>query len=284
MEHAVRSTSEDLAVHLGGEVTSLATCWTVRRRDGFLLGFTTHDRPVTFDGVLCQPASAFTPSAIAASNAFNVDELEVAGVLSSAAIAEADLRAGLYDFAEVTVALVNWAAPEQGALQLKRGWIGEVTFRGSAFTAEIRGLTQALQQTFGEIYSPECRADLGDARCRVDLPALAVQATVAAAANAHAFTASALGRPDGWFAYGKLRWLSGANAGAVMEIRSHTGDDLELYDAMAAPIAPGDLFMAYPGCDKRFATCGAKFDNRLNFRGEPHVPGTDALLDYPGLR
>lgn len=279
----MRAVSDELASHLDKEVTSLATCWTVRRRDGFLIGFTTHDRAVMFNGVPCQPASAFTPSAIAASNAFNVDELEVAGALSSAAIAEADLRAGLYDFAEVAVALVNWADAAQGALHLKRGWIGEVSLRNGGFTAEIRGLTQALQQTFGEIYSPECRADLGDARCGVDLPALAVNGSVTAAASRHAFTTSTLGRPDGWFAYGRLRWLSGGNAGAMMEIRSQTGDDLELYDDMAQTIAPGDLFIAYPGCDKRFATCGEKFANRVNFRGEPHVPGTDALLNYPGL-
>ena len=34
-------------------------------------------------------------------------------------------------------------------------------------------------------------------------------------------------------------------------------------------------------CDKRAATCQAKFDNFLNFRGFPHMPGEDWLTAYP---
>ena len=35
-----------------------------------------------------------------------------------------------------------------------------------------------------------------------------------------------------------------------------------------------------PACDKRFATCKAKFANALNFRGFPHLPGNDAAYGY----
>ena len=34
------------------------------------------------------------------------------------------------------------------------------------------------------------------------------------------------------------------------------------------------------GCDKRFATCVARFSNAVNFRGEPHLPGNDLLTRY----
>ncbi len=36
------------------------------------------------------------------------------------------------------------------------------------------------------------------------------------------------------------------------------------------------------GCDKRFATCGARFGNAINFRGFPTVPGGDFLTLWPG--
>jgi uncharacterized phage protein (TIGR02218 family) len=35
------------------------------------------------------------------------------------------------------------------------------------------------------------------------------------------------------------------------------------------------------GCDKRAETCRLKFDNFLNFRGFPHIPGEDWLSSYP---
>ena len=46
-------------------------------------------------------------------------------------------------------------------------------------------------------------------------------------------------------------------------------------------IEAGDAFVVTAGCDKSFATCGAKFGNRDSFRGFPHMPGTDAVLAGP---
>jgi hypothetical protein len=97
-----------------------------------------------------------------------VDNLDVEGVFDSAAVTEEELRAGLFDQAEVRIFLVNWADPSMGPLRLRRGWFGEVVLtEQGVFRTELRGLTQALQQRIGELYSPECRADLGDHRCRV---------------------------------------------------------------------------------------------------------------------
>ena len=35
------------------------------------------------------------------------------------------------------------------------------------------------------------------------------------------------------------------------------------------------------GCDRRFDTCKAKFGNAVNFRGFPHIPGSDYVLRHP---
>jgi len=45
--------------------------------------------------------------------------------------------------------------------------------------------------------------------------------------------------------------------------------------------AVGDTFGVTAGCDRRFATCQAKFDNAVNFRGFPHIPGSDYVLRHP---
>ena len=47
---------------------------------------------------------------------------------------------------------------------------------------------------------------------------------------------------------------------------------------MALDVSADDVFAITAGCDKRFATCQAKFDNTLNFRGFPHMPGNDYVL------
>jgi uncharacterized phage protein (TIGR02218 family) len=280
----MKTTTPALAAHITQDVTRLATCWRVRRQDGAVLGFTTHDKPLEVDGAIYRPSSGFTPTSVAESNRLNVDNLDVAGVLSDSAITEVDLAAGRYDQAEVEIFMVDWADPAGGRIWLRKGWIGEVTARDGAFVAEVRGLMAPLQHAALAHYSAECRAGLGDAQCKVDLSAFTSEDRVAAVTDNRIFTTNPLGLADGWFDYGVLRWLSGANAGLRAEVKSQTGDVIELRDAMTAEIAAGDLFRLSAGCDKRFATCKAKFANAVNFRGEPHVPGTDAVLDYPGIR
>src|SRR6185503_1658790 len=74
------------------------------------------------------------------------------------------------DYASIYLFAVNWADLTQGICKLRRGWLGECTRSpGGIFQAELRGLTQALVQEFGQVYQPICRADLGDDQCRMPI-------------------------------------------------------------------------------------------------------------------
>ncbi len=276
--------SENLNAHIQGEVTSLATCWKIRRQDGIVLGFTTHDKRLEFEGLAYRPTGAFSPTTIASSNAFNVDNLDIQGVLNSAAITEEDLSSGRYDFAEVEIFLINWMVPADGKLVLRSGWMGEVTLKDGVFVAEVRGLMQSFQQTIGEVYSAECRADLGDNRCRVDLSLFSVSGIVTGVVDKTTFSDTGRSEADGWFKYGLLSWISGGNAGLSIEVREQTGQQFSLFDDMPHQIMTGDRYRVHAGCDKRNATCKTRFNNIVNFRGEPFVPGTDSIVKYPGIQ
>jgi uncharacterized phage protein (TIGR02218 family) len=277
-----KTISSDLAQHLAGEVMTLASCWQITRRDGVVLGCTDHVRDLEVDGVTYRAASGYTRTAIRGTADLAVDNLDVESVFSDDGIMEEDLRAGKYDFAEVRMFLVNYQDLGQGILKLRRGWLGEVTIRDSMYVAELRGMTQRLQMTVGEVYAPDCSADLGDARCSVDLAALEESGAVGTVLDATAFTA-VLAQPTGWYDGGELAWTGGANAGQTVAVRSWDAATgmLSLFLPALYPMQAGDAFTISPGCDKSFATCQAKFDNAVNFRGFPHVPGTDQVLSYP---
>src|SRR5690554_4198184 len=166
----MKSVSAALAAHLAGPVTTLATCWRITRTDGREFFFTDHDRDLAFEGHVYKASSGYSRTAIASDASLGVDNLDVEGVFDSEAITEQELRAGLFDQAEVRIFLVNWADPSMGALRMRRGWFGEVVLtEQGVFRTELRGLSQALSQRIGELYSPECRADLGDHRCKVPI-------------------------------------------------------------------------------------------------------------------
>ncbi len=284
----MRQITEALAARLGREATTLALCWRIVRRDGVALGFTAHDRELFVEGMAYRPAPGAVPSAIELSDGLDADTMEVAGALSGDGVAEVDLRAGRFDGALVETFLIDWERPDAGRLVLTRGTLGTVERRDGAFTAELRGATAALAASPVELVSPECRAELGDRRCRVDLARFTVVATANQVTDAARFEVMSPSEPEGWFAYGRARFLDGPAAGLSAEIVASSGASeatltIELREPLAVAPGVGDRVELRAGCDKRFSTCRAKFGNALNFRGEPHVPGTDALLRYPGV-
>jgi uncharacterized phage protein (TIGR02218 family) len=156
-----------------------------------------------------------------------------------------------------------------------------------AFVAEVRSLAHVLGQTVGRTFQASCDAALGDSRCGIDLENAAYKGSgvVTDLLRDRAFLATGLsGFAAGWFTSGTLTWTSGANAGRITELLGHGLTDaiasLTLLEAPVRAVAEGDAFVARAGCDKRIATCGAKFANTVNFRGFPNIPGQDAVLRY----
>jgi hypothetical protein len=340
-------------------------------------------------GVTYKTSHSYTRTALKSDQTLGVDNLEVIGMLDDSSISEADMQAGLFDYAQVQMFIVNWADLSQGILRLRQGWLGEVVLTPTGlFKAELRGLTQALTTQWGDLFSPICRADLGDPQCGINLSAITNVGTVLAVTDRKRFNAtpsayvpfsttsnatisvlrtlvnsnSGLGIritisgnnydfgitpgsnvtsamtqlingingagigiaassffgpasssfvvvltmssvfsanitkfndtfnylsihsfADAYMNGGQVTWTSGNNNGVSIEVNSYTQSDSfwQLFSNMVRPIQVGDTFNYSPGCDKRRETCYFKFNNMDNFRGEPDMPGMDAMLTYP---
>jgi uncharacterized phage protein (TIGR02218 family) len=280
---------EELYAHLQSGATTVCRCWAVRRADGEVLGFTDHDRDLRFDGVRFRASSGLTARALQQATGLSVDNSEAMGALSDAAIREVDILAGRYDGAEVRAWLVNWADVADRALMF-RGSLGEITRAGGAFRAELRGLSEALNRTQGRVYQRDCTAILGDAACGfdLDLPGYSAEREVETVVDGTRFRfASFTGFDDRWFERGRLRVLDGAAAGLMAVIKNDrlrgAGREVELWQPLGVVPAQGDRVRLEAGCDKRADTCRMKFNNFLQFRGFPHIPGEDWMTTFPAL-
>jgi uncharacterized phage protein (TIGR02218 family) len=264
---------------LAGELTTMALCWRLDRADGVTIGFTAHDRDLTIAGVVYRSSPGMVPSAIRQSDGFDVDTLDVDGALTHDAITADDLAAGRWDGAALTLFAADWTDPADDTLVIARGEIGDVSIRDEAFTAELRGPTALLERPVVEQTSPDCRAALGDRRCRVDLSARTRFARVVAVAD-EVLTLDTTEPSANAYGYGRLRWLDGANAALAAPILSSAGSTVMLRDPPAFPIEPGALVELREGCDRLLSTCRTRFANAANFRGEPYLPGIDLLTRY----
>jgi hypothetical protein len=68
------TTSTTLKTHLTAEVTTLALCWKVVRKDGVTSGFTSFSRDLVVDGITYKASTGFTPTAIETSAGLAVDQ------------------------------------------------------------------------------------------------------------------------------------------------------------------------------------------------------------------
>ncbi|NYT42458.1 DUF2163 domain-containing protein [Sphingomonas sp. R-74633] len=263
---------------LDQELTTLALCWRIERRDGVTIGLTAHDRDIAWDGLVHRAAPGMVPSAIMRGAGLDPASMDVTGALTSDAISEADLLAGRWDGARVAILACDWTDPAN-QIALGEGTIGAIETRGSTLTAELRGAMAALERPVAEETSPECRADLGDARCRVAMAGRRHFAVVTGIED-NLLTLDADEPVANGYAQGRLRWISGANSGLEDAILRSDGASVTLRRPPRFD-APGRVLLV-EGCDKTLASCAGRFGNALNFRGEPYLPGVDLLTRYPG--
>ncbi len=305
----MKSATTAMKNHLQSDCTTLATLFLVVRSDGYTVALTDHDTNITYtstDGVKANVAITYkandgmTRTADAASSDLSPDNMDADAFLDSAEINETDIRGKLYDAAVVEIRTVNYADLTMGEIKIRKATIGKITMKNGVWTAECRGQLQQLQFVVGEVYGPVCRAELGDVLCKVDLDSFTQGGSVASVVSAVEIIPNAgllmVGSatptdpaPAGWFDDGLLTWTSGVNSGLSNQIKHWDGTSLTFsLPLFAAPEggspSTGDTFQIAPGCnhssDPSTGDCFNKFNNIINFRGEPNIPGQDQVLKY----
>ena len=358
----MKSISANLKTHLEGTALTVSTLWKITRQDAQVFGFTDSSSDLVYAGTTYLAATGHVPSNIKSTADLSVDNLEVESVLNSTTITDADIAAGLWDNALVEIMVVNYASLADGHMMLRKGTIGNIKTGRTAFIAELRGMTQPLQQTIGRSYKSGCDVLLGSTKCGVNLTPFTETGFATAVVDKRIFLDLAHVNANGYFDGGLIEWSSGANDTLRMEIKkselayttvnsiidiskeatalvtigtppvpfsngdtvtfaacagmtqingllgvvsavtstdfrvainttafsTYTGSlgEAARFDGtrftlqlpMPYDIEIADAYSVIAGCDKTFATCKAKFNNVVNFRGFPHIPGADMLV------
>ncbi|MCI4661431.1 MAG: DUF2163 domain-containing protein [Neomegalonema sp.] len=249
-----------------------AMAFIVTRRDGTIFGFTDHDRAIVVDGVRCAPETGLDSSSIDTTVGSETDGLDVQGLLDSDAITIDDIEGGLWDGAAVRVLRVSWRDPAQFAV-LAECVIHSITRQGDSFSATLESASAAFSQVSGRTALGNCDATLGDDRCGLDVTALQRSGHVSAVYGSASISAAVADDfNDGHWTYGVVTWANGARS----EVRRHEGQRLWFWEPLSG-IDVGTAFTLTPGCDRSWAACQG-FANSDNFRGFPHMPGTDNVL------
>ena len=279
--------------HLAGELHQRALCVKVTRADDEVFGFTSFDDDLEFEGVTYEAAAAVEISDLRASVGSGVDNAEALGALVSGRLEDTDILAGVWDGATFEVFEVIWSDLEQGRLLYMTGQFGEFSLQmPGVYRVELRSLSQHLSQQIVELTQPRCRVkQLFDSRCYVggvnyddtNVPGdFRSVHSVASVQSVTEITFASNSNATGYYEAGRVEFQSGLNAGFQREVKQHTLSGgqavIVLQEAFPFAVAVNDSALLEAGCDRRLQTCSLRFENAGNFRGEPHLPGTDAIL------
>lgn len=174
---------------------------------------------------------------------------------------------------------------ETGLTDYKGLWIefaGTLSVRNTAggkIQAQVLSELNLLEKPMPpDIYQAQCKNTVFDAQCRLSRAAWEVASAVTAvtAGSKSQFT-SALAQAAGYFDQGVVRFTSGANAGEKRTVKAFAGGVFSFALPWPQPIAVTDAFVAAPGCARNLDACTNKFNNRVQFRGEPFIPQPETV-------
>jgi uncharacterized phage protein (TIGR02218 family) len=270
--------SSDMITHLGQNVTFLTEIWLIEARDGTIAAFASHTRNITFNSQLYS-AAPIEPSRFTRKLGLEPDDSELQGVFDDV-VTEADIRGGRWKRARITKEIINYLDLTMGSVAKQVGLAGKFSIENNQFTVEFQSISSLLGQEIGELTSPTDRNrtldDLG-----VVVATYTFARTVTASPDRRHLTVDGTAKPDNYFQYGKITFTSGNNNGYSMEIKSNTGNVIELFLPMIGNIGVGDTVSLVAGYDKTRDAARDKFSAAINMAAEPDLPGINQVYTYP---
>lgn len=282
-------TTELSALLRSGELLQVADLYTLTLSGGAVLRWTSHDQDVTIGPTtwLAGPGVSrdnmtfsagveattmelvITADAAQTINGSPLVPFVLNGGLDGATVAlDKAFRAGLGDAAWV------------GSLKQFDGRVSDVE---SAGRLQVKVTVRSILELFNlplppNVYQPQCLNTLYDSNCGLARVDHQFASTVATGSGALRLTfGHTLPQAAGHFSLGATVFVTGANAGVRRTVREHTTGQITVMQPWPAPVAAGDVFQVYRGCDLTQATCQGRYNNLVRFRGHPYIPPPETV-------
>lgn len=198
------------------------------------------------------------------------------GIAGLAGISRDTIASGVFDGARAYLFAVDWRNPVEDYEPIVASILGKATLVDGAYKMEEMALLDALNQSVGKTYAPQCPKVFGGqefAGCKINIAAITATGALTAVASARQITDSARAEAADYWAWGTIQFTSGPNAGLkALEIKSFAAGVITTFEPFYYLPQVGDSYTIVPGCRKRLEDCRDKWNNVVNFGGFPTVP------------
>lgn len=288
----MRSPPAAITTHYNTRKTTMAHAIKITRTDAVVYGFTEHDVDDTVSGQLYSSRPGLQISSIVIAAGLATGNLKLTTLHDGSVFTTAEIHGKVWSNAAWSIIRYNWASLSDGADTILSGTFGEVELGENEVEVELRDLRQYLQQPVGDVTSKTCRYRLGSTSANAGGLCLksisgapwTVSGTLTGVTSNQVFQDTGRAEAADYFGEGQLTWTGGNNSGLTVKVKSFaSGGTFTLSLPMLSTVQVGDTYTAVVGCRKRLEEdCRDKFANQLNFGGEPHAPGLNAITAAPG--
>ncbi|MCU7611420.1 DUF2163 domain-containing protein [Anaplasma capra] len=269
----MKNVAQELLTHISQEVITVALCCRMTAKSTEVR-LTEHDENLEINNAIYSACNCINFGPIHHGRNSITALVEIT---ECNAVSKVNLMNGQCGRVEVELFLVNYENISQGAITLFVGTIGGITIDDNKLKISLEGAKNALHTKVGTLFSPHCRAQFCDGKCKLDREKFTFQGSVSKVVNYLTLEDAALPDIDGYYKHGVITFLEGSNRGVSVGVRDHVSHVLYLLRSTPHPVLPGDAYSIIAGCDKNFLTCSKKFNNTRNFRGEPHIPDLNSI-------
>lgn len=152
------------------------------------------------------------------------------------------------------------------------------------FFFKLKPLLDSMNIKFSNQYSNFCRADFGDNKCGIDINKFFYYGSVSELKNQKTFIDFNAFFQDSYFENGTIYFSEENNIynndvkkAKINFFLNKTFEISFFYNEFE--IIKNMKFIAIPGCNKTLKMCSKKYDNSINFRGEPFIPGIEKIYN-----
>ncbi len=250
---------------------------------GASIYLTDHPHDLTMSGHTYLSTLGYEFTGYSATAGFAPGSLDLQGISGVAGISRAQIAAGLFDGAVVSVFATSWSAPIEDEEPIVRGLFGKARLEDDRYVIDGLSLIDALNTARNDQFTAQCPKvflSQGFGGCLVPAAPNTVTGSLTSVSDAALFTDTARGESSDTFAAGTIRFTSGPNAGLkALEILSFaSGGVIATFEPFYYLPQVGDSYTMVRGCRKRQQDCELRqglsgpYNNIVNFGGFPWVP------------
>lgn len=260
------------------KIKNLVTCLKIITSEGEKYYFCDSDHDIEINNEKYLHGVYFIPGKITSSTNLEENNFKIIFIIDGYYFEKNKLISGYYSNSFVEISLVDSFDINLKKHILKTGYLGAISLKDNSFIAEISSLISLAKNNITKCYLSNCRAKLGDDKCKIKLEKYTAKGKVENLADINSFYDSKREEGDDYFKHGEISFLSGKLAGRNFWISNFYNEKIIIQSLEELEINIGDEYQIIAGCNKDFNTCITKFNNAINFRGEPFIPNRHQLV------